>query len=365
MTAYDLARRWVRGAPDPLLDAYLRGESLTGSHGLECSDHLFSSPCNRDKHRQVFPGRVIGVSAASLLACVVITSCGENDPTIDTGPVVSRTERVWVDTTRVTPRTSAYAGAPSRSLRVLIWAPAESQALPLLVMAHGNGGLPEKFDAFAHTIAAGGFVVAALAFPLTNEDAPGGNDAGFRDVVNQPGDVSFVITQLLAAAARSGDPLQGRIAAHDIALLGHSLGAVTAIAVTRADCCRDPRVTASIIVSVPLPIVTAIHGAGAVAAHGPPTLILHGMADRTVEYSNAPLLYDMIDPPRILVGLPGAGHSELLESQTEPAIVARATAQRATLAFLNATFRGEDAELTQTLASLATAGSDVREDVGS
>lgn len=272
-------------------------------------------------------------------------------------------ERVWVDTTRVTPRTGGYAGAPSRSLRVLIWAPAGSQALPLLVMAHGNDGLPEKFDAFARTVAAGGFIVAAPAFPLTNQNAPG-SGAGFLDIVNQPGDVSFVITQLLAAAAQSEDPLQGRIAAHDIALLGHSLGAVTAVAVTRAPCCRDARVAASIIVSVPLPLVSAIHGVGAVAAHGPPALILHGMADRTVEYSNAPLLYDMIDPPRILVGLPDTGHSELLESQTEPAIVARATAQRATLAFLNATFRGEDTDLSQTLAALATAGNEVRADLG-
>jgi hypothetical protein len=51
--------------------------------------------------------------------------------------------------------------------------------------------------------ARGGYVVAALIFPLENARAPGGpNEA---DLVNQPRDMSFVISRMLqASASRTG-----------------------------------------------------------------------------------------------------------------------------------------------------------------
>jgi hypothetical protein len=57
-------------------------------------------------------------------------------------------------------------------------------------------------------------VVAAPAFPVTNHNAPGSVSLErLKDAGQQPADVSFVITQLLAAGATPGDALYGRIAA--------------------------------------------------------------------------------------------------------------------------------------------------------
>jgi len=276
--------------------------------------------------------------------------------------MVTRNERTWVDTTRSTPRTSQYAGAADRTLRVLIWKPEHSGSLPVLLMAHGFGGLPEKFDAFARTVAAAGFVVAAPAFPLTNDNAPGGHDAGFRDFINQPVDLSFVLSQLLQASRTPPDPLAGTIDTAAIAVLGHSLGGTTAVGLTRKACCVDDRVRALILVAAAVPLADAFGSDAAVIDL--PTLIIQGTADQSVAYTTAPAYYEHIGPPRFLLGLIGVDHSEALESQVEPPLPAREATQRASITFLDAVFRDASARFRATLSDFAAAGDIVRSDPG-
>ncbi len=303
---------------------------------------------------------VVGLAAL----CPLAAGCaGDNDAAL--GGTASQTavtvsERDWIDTTRPTPRTSHFPGAPQRQLRTLVWQPDVPDPVPLLVLAHGFGGLPEKFDAFARTVAAAGFVVAAPAFPLTNENAPGGHDAGLGDVVSQPGDVSFVVTQLLQEASTPGTPLADHVRAADITVLGHSLGGVTAIALTRKSCCRDARVRAAIFVSAPALTLTDVYFPGPFDPNGPPTMVMQGTDDTTVPWATALALYALLRPPRVLVGLNGAGHSEALESQADPAIPARRAAQTATVAFLNAILDGDVAALDTALAQLAADGNIVQ-----
>jgi predicted dienelactone hydrolase len=227
-------------------------------------------------------------------------------------------------------------------------------------MAHGFGGLPEKFDAFAHTVAAAGFVVAAPAFPLTNDGAPGGHNAGLSDYVHQPADLSYVLTQLLQAPTNVTDALARSIDADHVAVLGHSLGGTTAIGLTRKSCCADTRVRAVILVAAAVPLATTF-GADADVSDLP-TLLIQGTKDPVVVYSTATAYYDHIEAPRFLVGLAGAGHSEAVESQIEPPIPARDAAQRASIAFLNAVFRNAGTAFGTTLADLAATGNIVRSD---
>jgi hypothetical protein len=77
-------------------------------------------------------------------------------------------------------------------------------------------------------------------------------------------------------------------------------------------------------------------------------------------FSTAKQLYNLFGPPRFLVGLEGAEHADALESQVEPAIPARADAQRATIAFLDAVFHGADVGLDAVLVSLASEGNVVQ-----
>lgn len=289
---------------------------------------------------------------------VTIVSCGGT--VVPAGSAqVTRTERTWVDASRTTPRNGTFPGAPARALRTLIWQPASTAPMPVVVMAHGFGVLPEDFDAFAHAVAAAGFILAAPAFPLTNQNTPGGR-LGVNDLKEQPGDLSFVITQLLEAANTDSDPLQGRIISADVAAIGQSLGGLTVIGLTRKNCCRDARVDASVLSAAPL--LVGAFGTDPISRAGPPTLILNGTADSTVAFSTAVQLYSMLAPPRFLVGLNGAEHADGLESQVEPAIAARDAAQRATIAFLNAVFRHDGVQLDAALESLMDEGHLVQAD---
>jgi hypothetical protein len=71
--------------------------------------------------------------------------------------------------------------------------------------------------------------VAAPIFPIENASAPGGpNEA---DLVNQPRDVSFVITRLCTQAQQHPDSSQALIDPRRIAVAGQSDGGETAFAV--------------------------------------------------------------------------------------------------------------------------------------
>jgi predicted dienelactone hydrolase len=304
-------------------------------------------------------------SVLPVLACVLLAACGESSEPASTSAratvgAVTRSERTWVDTTRRTPPNSLYEGAPTRTVRTLIWQPATRTPLPLLVMAHGFDSLPEWFDALASTIAAAGFVVAAPAFPVTNHNAPGDSLNKLADAGQQPADMSFVITQLLAAGATPGDTLDGRIIADDVAVLGLSLGGTTVIALTRKDCCRDPRVRASLLfAAAPIDILARLFGTDAIAA-GPPTLVAHGTADRTLPYAGSQLLYAQIDAPKVFLGIAGADHADAVFATTLPLTALQNVSQRAIVGFLNTIFRGEDAAFDGTLAALAAEGNTVQ-----
>ena len=129
-----------------------------------------------------------------------------------------------VDTSRPTPANAAQPGQASRSMSVRVWYPATtpgaeeardddfasvpdptpqfdappatgSGPYPLIVFSHGLGAFPALYGDLLASWAAAGYVVAAPAFPLSNQDAPGGPDAG--DVSNQPADVAFVISRII------------------------------------------------------------------------------------------------------------------------------------------------------------------------
>ena len=118
---------------------------------------------------------------------------------------------------------------------------------PLVVFGHGFALTPHVYAPLLDAWARAGYVVAAPVFPLGNANAPGGPNES--DLVNQPADMRFVITRLLALDTRPGGVLHGRIDPHRIAVAGHSDGAVTALAVAYDSRYRDPRVRAAMILS--------------------------------------------------------------------------------------------------------------------
>jgi hypothetical protein len=101
----------------------------------------------------------------------------------------------------------------------------------LIVFAHGFALVPGTYSALLDAWARAGYVVAAPIFPLTNADAPSGPNES--DLKNQPRDVRFVISRLVALSAGSQGVLAGTIDSGRIAVAGQSDGGVTALAVAR------------------------------------------------------------------------------------------------------------------------------------
>lgn len=310
----------------------------------------------------------LGPLARLALAAGVALGCSDGGTTSDpplAPDAVASEERILVDASRPTAPNGSFPGAPERTIATRLWyAPQPQRMLPcdadgcaLVVLAHGFGGSTMRFDAFARYLAGRGYVVAAPAFPLTNEDAPGGHVTAIGDVVSQPADMSFVIDRLLAASADPADALHGRIDGERIGVVGHSLGGATVVALTRLSCCADPRVDAVVGVAGLGFVVGGFFGEE-VSPAGPPTLCLTGDADTVVPSRLVREFYDGIEPPRVYVELRGANHVDLIENYGAPSPNLVPT-ERASEAFFAAYLAGDDADLAPTLDALASEGQTV------
>jgi dienelactone hydrolase len=197
---------------------------------------------------------------------------------------------------------------------------------PLIVFGHGFAVTPAYYFRLLRSWARAGYVVAAPVFPLGNAHAPGGpNEA---DIVNQPRDMSFVITRLVAASADSRSPLAGLIDPRRIAVSGQSDGGETALAVAYDRPYLDRRVHAAIILSgAELPGIAGF----AFPTPSPPLLAAQGTADTTNDPRNTYAFFAMARRPKYLLKLLGAGHlPPYTDEQPQLSIV-----ERVTIAFLD------------------------------
>jgi dienelactone hydrolase len=201
-----------------------------------------------------------------------------------------------------------------------------SGPFPLVVFGHGFNVTPSLYARLLHSWAQAGYVVAAPVFPLENPSAPGG--ANEADLTNQPADIRFVISSMLASSHLSSGPLAGLIDPGAIAVSGHSDGGDTALAVAYDRRSRDPRIGAAVILSgAEIPAA----GEFAFPAEGPPLLATQGTADTVNPASLTNAYFEAAGRPKYLLRLLGAQHlPPYSDEQPQLSIV-----ERVTLAFLD------------------------------
>jgi dienelactone hydrolase len=249
--------------------------------------------------------------AAALAALVGLTACGggggddEAEALDDEPPVeiaaeggVETTTLTFVDPARPTSASPVTPAADERTLETLIAHPDPLDGpYPLVVLAHGLGGHPSRLSSLMETWAEAGYVVAAPAFPRTNDAQPGGQEvADVSDLANQPGDVSFVIDSLLASE------LADHIDSERIGLAGHSLGGATAVGTVFNTCCTDERIDAVALLAVAPPELFGLF-AGELDPRPIPTLML--VADGDFIYDASEAVYPMLSPPKWYVTFHG------------------------------------------------------------
>jgi dienelactone hydrolase len=198
---------------------------------------------------------------------------------------------------------SLHDVARDRSLPTTVYTPAAGTSAPLIVFCHGMWGHPRKFTRLFARWADAGYVVAAPAFPHTNDESP--PPYLIDDVVNQPADVSFVLDELLARGL--GDA--GRVGVG-----GFSLGAETALAVGLHPRYADERIRA----------VVALVGAlfkpdfAADELRPLPLLLVHGTEDKVRRIRESLAVYEAAQEPKELVTVEGAAHGICQDEDPRP-----------------------------------------------
>lgn len=222
------------------------------------------------------------------------------------------------DTSRPTPAHGTIAERSSRLLPTRVWYPtaphtgaptpaaplARPGRFPLILNSHGYSDLNFGEAYYAEALASRGYVVASPQFPLTSLATLAPRDP--VDVLQQPGDVRFVLDTLLRLAKTRGEWVAGGIDRHKIGATGLSYGGLTTLLVTYHPTLRDPRIRAA------LPIAPAGCALGPefYRAARPPLLVLQGTQDLLLAVGeNAERVFANAESPRQLVELTDASHT--------------------------------------------------------
>ena len=216
----------------------------------------------------------------------------------------------------------------ARRLVTIVRWPASGGPHPLVVFAHGFALTPTDYARLLQAIASAGYVVAAPIFPLTNAHAAGGPDEA--DLVNQPRDVGFVITKLLALTRSSGR-LRGAVEPSRIAVAGQSDGGITALAVAYDTRYRDRRGVRRSSCRA-----RVLRDSARSRARGPPLLAMQGTADPLNAPATTASYFASAYRPKFLVWLLGASHREPYTNQ-QPQL---GIVERSVVAFLGHYLKG-------------------------
>jgi len=271
--------------------------------------------------------------AATLLAAAGC-STGSRQPSTDAGgptpTPVATPERSFGVPAGVAPERPFAVGVREitlnrgdRPLPVTIWYPGAGRAggkprrsaqaadgrFPVVVFSHGLSGLPADYAPMLRRWAAAGFVVAAPTYPNTNRRARSYN---VLDVMNQPADASYVLTEVLALDSAAGDLFDGHLSTDRVAAAGHSAGGITTVGLFTAY--RDERLDAGIVLAGSgLGVGTAFSGPAA------PQLFVHGELDEVVSYADGRAAYEKVPWPKAMLSLPDGDHGRSLLRAGNPA----------------------------------------------
>jgi predicted dienelactone hydrolase len=210
-----------------------------------------------------------------------------------------------VDASRPTPPNGEFEGTPNRMLDGRIWYPRESSEgpFPLIVYSHGFMSSVAEATYLVNFLVPKGYVVAAVNYPLSNGSAPGGPTV--LDVINQPGDLSYLIDDMLARNLDQSDSLYGLIDPSQVAAVGLSLGGLTTKLAAYHRDMRDPRLQAAVSIAGPSSFLLREF----FQTTGLPFMMVAGSDDAVVPYAaNALPILDKIDNA-LLVTLEAASHT--------------------------------------------------------
>ncbi|MGJ8686845.1 MAG: alpha/beta hydrolase family protein, partial [Spongiibacteraceae bacterium] len=265
--------------------------------------------------------KVLAVLVALLAVAGIILATAKQPPALmadslsvqrlQPGPYsVGHYDEVVIDSSRRTQANGDYAGADSRRLASTIWYPEGKVdgGFPLIVHSHGFSSNRSGGEYLARQLASHGYVVIAADFPLTNALAPGGPLV--KDVVNQPGDVSFLIDTVLRHSRNPQHVLAAMVDPDRIGAMGISLGGMTTTLAAYHPNMADPRIRAAVSIAGP----TDQFNEAMFRQRSPAFLMLGGTVDALVPYQNNALPVLKKIPDAQLVTIADGSHMGFIGS---------------------------------------------------
>jgi dienelactone hydrolase len=266
-----------------------------------------------------------------VILAVVVTACSQP---VDRVPITSSS------TTAEVAATSTTVPTPKRLYRIIqtdiaiplndshhdtvdtfVVTPIGRGPFPLIVFNHGLGSTAQIYATFLGEVARQGFVVAGPNF--TNDD-----------IHDDATEISRVIDGLTSAASSLAP---GLVDPKHIAVLGHSFGGLTALAVTYNSCCRDRRISAALTFEGPVGDLPN----GTYTWSGAPLLIVLGDHDPLVPPATGPQLFSKFRGTAYLLTIVGGDHGGGIDN-TDPA---HHSVLQVTLDFLNAYLKNDPTSL--------------------
>jgi len=167
------------------------------------------------------------------------------------------------------------------------------QKFPLVVLIHGIvDNAPGTWPYLAPHLASKGYIIAA---PST-----GSNFSNISDLVNHPGDVSFLI-DVVAGVNELEGMFAGRTDLDKVAVGGFSFGGGATHLIAYDPASQDPRIRAAIIMA-------GIPGAAPPENPELSLLAIYGTEDPLIPHQVGVDLYDSASAPKYLLTLLGGGH---------------------------------------------------------
>ncbi|MHB1568456.1 MAG: alpha/beta hydrolase family protein [Solirubrobacteraceae bacterium] len=266
--------------------------------------------------------------------------------------------------TLVEPATTA--GASPRTLPTTIMFPvipgphaaarwAAPKPFPLIVFSQGYATPVSAYDGLLQAWTKAGYVVAAPTYPDTSPPGP----LYEPDIVNHPGDLSYVISMMIKQAQDPHNSLHRLVNTSEIAVAGQSDGGDVSLAVAANTCCIDHAVKAAVILSGAE--LSSFGGSYFSAGSSIPLLVTQGDQDTINPPTCSATIYDQAPSPKYFVNLleqdgpapPSSaeqGWFEHLAPYTEPG-ARRNYIAKTSIAFLDDFLKGRQAPLSALLAA--------------
>jgi predicted dienelactone hydrolase len=269
------------------------------------------------------------VSITLLLLAVLGEACGKSDDQSSQTPDPGLLGPYPVGVTEITfERNSTTTGEP-RTLKTIIWYPADESArmqpddlmlhgvvdakvvednlpLPIIMFSHGSGGIPYQSTYYTRHLASHGFVVVAPPHPgnTTIDCFPCTDMAGLLDSFrNRPDDITFALDSLLARSQDPASLFYNALDSERVGISGHSFGGFDTLRLAGS----DSRFAAALAMAPPGGQVTLLADIDVEI----PTMIMGGGLDKACPLEQQQDYFNAIGkagPPHFLLVFPLGGH---------------------------------------------------------